>query len=207
MLSRVPNFSSNAEPRNEHSPPSDGEVLAWLAEYAKGHSQGARRLVQYFLPRLHRLAYRLLHDAGEAEDVCQEVFMKLWQLAPRWQPEAQVGTWLHQVALNAARDRLRKRRDVHADVRMLNEIADTSLQADPERSTAKHQSDSWLANAIAALPARQREALLLVHDQQLSQREAAAVMDIEVGALESLLSRARQALRQAAQAREAAHEE
>nr|WP_225444776.1 sigma-70 family RNA polymerase sigma factor [Pseudomarimonas arenosa] len=163
-------------------------------------------MVQYYLPRLHRLAYRLLGDAGEAEDVCQEVFMKLWQLAPRWQADAALGTWLHQVALNASRDRLRKRRDLSMEAHDWEVLTDRSPAVDPERSAQHAETQDWLDRAMAALPQRQREALLLCHDQGLNQREAAAVMDIEIGALESLLSRARQSLRQAAKRRESQHE-
>lgn len=182
------------------------QALAWLRDYAAGRQVGARQLVEHYLPRLHRLAWRLLDDAAEAEDVCQEAFMKLWQQAPNWRAEARIGTWLHQVTLNAARDRLRRRRGGGTSEVEVADLVDHGPQSDPERLAAESESQRWLAQAIEQLPPRQREALLLCHDQQLSQKEAAEVMEIDVGALESLLSRARQALRQAAQAREGEHE-
>ena len=178
------------------------EELAWLADYAEGRQHGARCLVERYLPRLHRLAWRLLDDVAEAEDVCQEAFMKLWQQAPRWQARASIGTWLHQVALNAARDRLRKRRLGFDQSTELDELPDSRVDAGPEQLASERQARDWLSAAIADLPPRQREAVLLCHDQQFSQREAAAIMQIEIGALESLLSRARQQLRLAAEKRE-----
>lgn len=166
--------------------------LPLLRAFAAGDARSGRQLLDRHLGRLHGLAFRLLGNRADAEDVCQESFMKLWQAAPRWQPRARVSTWLYQVALNASRDRWRRMR---GESTLDDEIV-VEPGLGPEQRLLAEQRQRLLRHALARLPERQREALLLCHFEQLSQREAAAVLQVSEGALESLLSRARAQLRE-----------
>ena len=151
-----------------------------------------RTLVARKLPRLLALATRMLGDRMEAEDVAQEAFVRIWKQAPSWREgEARFDTWLHRVALNLCYDRLRGQRE--------EPVAEMPDQADPAASPEvqfeNRTRDERIRVALAALPARQREALVLNYYQELSNIEAAALMGITVDALESLLARARRNLR------------
>jgi RNA polymerase sigma-70 factor, ECF subfamily len=172
---------------HEHDPDLD-----LLRAAAAGDGAGSRGLVDRHLRALHAFSSRLLGDPSEAEDVCQEAFVKLWQLAPSWTPgQAKIGTWLYQVALNGCRDRLRRRRPeaaVEPEALHSNALGPGGQHERDERHTRLHQ-------AIAELPPRQREALVLFHLQGHSQTEVAAVLEVSVDALESLLARGRRALR------------
>lgn len=146
------------------------------------------------LPRMLGLAQRMLGDAAEAEDVAQEVFLRVWKEAPRWKPGlARFDTWMHRVALNLCYDRLRRKR--------VTPMAEPPEQIDPgpgpDRSLMAADVGRRVQAAMMALPDRQREAVALCHYQELGNIEAAQVMDVSVEALESLLSRGRRALRQA----------
>jgi RNA polymerase sigma-70 factor, ECF subfamily len=166
--------------------------LALLQAAAAGDGAACRGLVDRHLRSLHAFAARLLDDASEAEDVCQDAFVKLWQRAPDWIPDrARVVTWLYQVALNGCRDRLRRRRPETAfePERMHSE------QPGPGSQHERDERHLQLHQAIARLPERQREALLLFHLQGHSQSEVAAVLEVSIDALESLLARARRTLR------------
>src|SRR5512147_367541 len=78
-----------------------------------GDAQAASALVRRHLPKMVGLARRMLGDAAEAEDVAQDVFLRVWREAPRWRPgAAKFETWMHRVALNLCYDRLRRRREV-----------------------------------------------------------------------------------------------
>ncbi len=133
----------------------------------------------------------MLDDSAEAEDVCQDVFLRLWKQAPRWQAgRAQLATWLYTVMLNACRDRLRKRRPQQPLDEQLH-----SEQIGPEGAHQQRERQRQLRQALAELAPRQRQALALFHDGQLSQAEAAEAMQISQDALESLLARARRSLR------------
>jgi len=140
------------------------------------------------------LAYRMLNDAAEAEDVVQEVFMRVWKQAPTWQPgTARFDTWMHRVALNLCYDRLRRRREIPTEA----PPEQTDPGPSPDRGLEAEGTSRRVAQALAALPERQREAIVLCHYQDLGNIEAAAVMGVTVEALESLLGRGRRALRAA----------
>jgi RNA polymerase sigma factor (sigma-70 family) len=151
-----------------------------------------RTLVARKLPRLLALATRVLGDRMEAEDVAQEAFVRIWKQAPNWREGgARFDTWLHRVALNLCYDRLRRQRE--EPVAELPDPADPA--ASPDVQFENRTRDERTRVALAALPARQREALVLNYYQELSNIEAAALMGITVDALESLLARARRNLR------------
>ena len=152
-------------------------------------------MVEKKLGRLLSLAERLLGRRGEAEEVAQEVFVRLWKQAPHWQPgRARFDTWLHRVALNLCYDRLRRRRE-----EVLYDDADDAAAdpaAAPDALLQAKQRGRRVARALAELPQRQREALVLQYYQELTNSEAAELMGIGVEALESLLVRARRSLRE-----------
>ncbi|WP_420816148.1 RNA polymerase sigma factor [Paraburkholderia phosphatilytica] len=151
-----------------------------------------RTLIARKLPRLLRLATRMLGDRMEAEDVAQEAFERIWTHAPRWKAgEAKFDTWLHRVALNLCYDRLRAHRETPVDD--APDVADHA--ATPAEHAERQSRDAQIRAALSSLPARQREALVLNYYQELSNIEAAALMGISVDALESLLARARRNLR------------
>ena len=167
---------------------------ALLVRVADGDPAAVRALVGRKLPRLLGLAQRMLGDPAEAEDVAQETFVRVWKQAPRWRPgEARFDTWLHRVTLNLCYDRLRRRREVTAE--HPPEVVDEGPA--PDRGLEAMDTGRRVGEALAKLPDRQREAVVLCHDQELGNIEAAAVMGVTVEALESLLSRGRRSLRAA----------
>jgi RNA polymerase sigma-70 factor (ECF subfamily) len=83
-----------------------------MVRVGQGDALACRALVARHLPRIVGFAGRLLGDRSEAEDVAQEVFMRVWTHAAGWRPEARVTTWLHRVAINLCADRRKGRRAV-----------------------------------------------------------------------------------------------
>ncbi|RAK56708.1 RNA polymerase sigma factor [Phenylobacterium deserti] len=165
---------------------------ALLARVAKGDPAAVRALMARKLPRILSLAQRMLGDPAEAEDVAQETFVRIWKQAPKWKPgEAKFDTWLHRVALNLCYDRLRRRREIATDAPP--EQVDEGPA--PDRRLLAADTSVRVSGALQRLPERQREAVVLCHYQELGNIEAAAIMGVSVEALESLLSRARRALR------------
>lgn len=177
-------------------PLSEAPDEALLVLYARGDRQAARALTLRLTPRLLGYASRLLGgDRAEAEDVTQEAMMRLWRVAPDWrQGEAKVSTWAYRVVTNLCTDRLRMRRrrggteaiDDHP------ELVDGAPGVETRMIAADRMAA--LEAALAALPERQRQAVVLRHIEGLGNPEIAAILEIGVEAVESLTARGKRAL-------------
>ena len=169
---------------------------ALMARVAAGDRRAQRELVDNHLGGALNLAMRMLQNRAAAEDVCQDAFMRLWQQTSSWQPQAKVATWLYRVVHNRSIDELRRRRRFSD-----NEVPEPP---DPAPSPMERQHSKQVRSVIeahlSALPVRQRTAITLVHFQDLSNIEAAEIMDVSVEAMESLLSRGRRTLREGLEA-------
>ena len=172
-----------------------------LAGYASGDMAAARALTARLSPMVYRLAFRLLQDGSLAEDVTQDAMLRLWRIAPDWRSgEAKVATWLYSVAFNLSRDRMRQARR-----RAAQALDDVAEPADPTPGAAaslqaRQQVDA-LQEALAELPERQRQAVVLRHIEELSNPEIAEIMGITVEAVESLTARGKRGLAKALKGR------
>ena len=169
------------------------EVLMVL--YANGDRHAALALTQRVTPRVTAYAARLLSgDRAEAEDVAQETLLRLWRIAPEWrQGETKVTTWAYRVATNLCIDRQRSRtrkRQVALDD--APEVADGSVGAEGRLQEAGRMAA--LEAALAELPDRQRQAVVLRHLEGMTNPEIATIMEIGVEAVESLTARGKRAL-------------
>ncbi|WP_151717216.1 RNA polymerase sigma factor [Gemmobacter serpentinus] len=165
-----------------------------LARYAQGEPMAARVLVLRLTPRVLGYAARLLGDRAEAEDVTQEALLRLWRIAPDWRRgEAQVLTWLFRVVTNLVTDRHRARRRRGAAA-----LDDAPEIADPGPGVVGRliEADRMAAldQALAQLPDRQRQAVILRHLEGMTNPEIATVMEIGVEAVESLTARGKRGL-------------
>lgn len=166
---------------------------ALLVLYANGDAAAARVLSLRLTPKTYGLAYRMLGDAAEAEDLAQEAMLRLWRIAPDWRSgEAQVSTWLYRVVSNLATDRLRQRKRRGPQ---LDEIAEPESGAPSAAETMQDRARSdALQKALNTLPERQKQAVILRHIEELANPEIAQVMDITTEAVESLTARGKRAL-------------
>ena len=171
---------------------SDDDLIGLTA---KGDKAAFARLVARHRTRLLALVTRSLGNRAVAEDIVQDVFTRAWINAPSWQARqtgrASYAAWLSRVAVNLAIDQTRKARPVSLDG--IEEPEDPSPP--PEAVLIARQRAARIREAIAALPERQRTALSLTYDAELSNADGAATMETSVGAFELLLVRARRTLR------------
>ncbi len=165
---------------------------ALMARAAARDPAAFRLLVERYQDRPYRLAWRMLGDQTEAEDVAQEAFLRLWAKASDWQSvRGGVPGWVVRVATNLCLDKLRRRR--FSSDQEVPETEDETPLADAQMIAAEQIGGA--AQAVALLPDRQRAAIILTYYEELPNAEAATVMDMNVKAFESLLLRARTALR------------
>ncbi len=184
-----------------------GDALL-VQRLAARDAEALRELIALHAARLHRIAWRMTGDAQEAEDIVQEALLRLWDQAPRiaerHPPASQaaeglrIAGWLQRVVTNLAIDRLRRTRRLSH-----GEVPDREDDAPRADALAEAYEAGSLARAlVGALPDRQRAAIVLTYFEELPNAEAAAALDMNIKAFESLLHRARAALRQAFAARE-----
>ena len=166
---------------------------ALLVLYANGDPAAARILTARLAPKVHAHAWRLLGDAAEADDITQEALLRLWRIAPEWrQGEAKVTTWLYRVTANLATDRIRRRRGRNLALDAIPEPEDDQPRAEDRMQDAARAEA--LNAALATLPDRQRQAVVLRHIEGLANPDIAAIMAIGVEAVESLVARGKRGL-------------
>src|SRR5690606_17538602 len=134
-------------------------------------------------------------DAAEAEDVVQEAFCKLWHGKAEWHPErgAKFTTWFYRIVTNQALDMAEKR---HRQKFTLVDDTLASPDASQEAQLMDARTRQGVQEVMASLPERQRTALSLFYLEELSQKETADVMGITPKAVESLVGRAKQFLKE-----------
>ena len=176
------------------------EDAALMRRVATGDPAACRRGADRHLRRVVGFAAGMLDDPAAAEDIAQECFIRLWRRAGKWKPDARIGTWLYTIARNMCIDVLRKRNkfDPNFDGNAISEqISQTPPYDAPDRRLQQDDIARAVNAQIANLPERQRAAIILVHQQEVGNMEAAEILDVSVEALESLLARGRRALRAA----------
>lgn len=157
-----------------------------------GDERALAGLMDRHMSAIHKQAFYMLGDQMSAEDVTQTVFLKTWERAKDWEPgQAKLLTWMRRVTRNACLDMLKKKKPIYTDT-----VPDMEDDAhSPFESLSQSQQSQRVGAALGALAENQRAALTLSYYQGVSQREGAEVMNISESAYESLLVRARKALR------------
>lgn len=169
-------------------PQSDADLLSLAA---KRHHPSFATLVQRYHPQVFRVVWRVTNGHADAEDIAQEAFLRLWRDPGQVRNASALKGWLMRVANNLAMDRFRLKPT--RDLETVAEVADSRPTA--EASITRNWATTRVDQAVAQLPERQKLALTLVHFEQMSNIAAAAIMEITVDALESLLARARRSLK------------
>lgn len=168
----------------------DSELLDRLAT---GDEAAFRMLVERHIDRAYAIALRIVGNAADAEDVVQDTMLKIWSHRGRWQHgRAKFSTWLYRVISNRCIDLRRKPR---------NENVETVPEVDDGQPGAveiieRNELNGMLELAMQRLPEQQRIAVIFSYHENMSNGEIAQVMDTTVAAVESLLKRGRQQLRQ-----------
>ncbi len=174
--------------RGKHSPLSDADLMARVAH---GDEKSFSELLHRHQAAVYAFACRLLGDEREAEDVAQETFLRLYRASGRYREEPSLRTYLFKIIKNLCIDHLRKKRPEAMD-----QLPDTPTRETPLDLLEGIMAVDRIQKAINDLPDNQKTALLLRHKEQMPYSRIAEVMDLSMGAVESLLVRGRRTLRQ-----------
>jgi RNA polymerase sigma-70 factor (ECF subfamily) len=168
----------------------------------QGDAEAFRAIVETYSRPLWRAAWRVLGDAGAAEDAVQEAFLRAWRALDRFDDRAELQTWLYRIAINAAIDVRREQRRHGAMAEALPEDLDgevtvTSREPDAHRRAASVEVVRRAREAIDGLPDIERTAILLRHFEGRSISEIARAIGRGENAAKQAVFRAVRKLRQA----------
>lgn len=158
-----------------------------------GDVEAFEGIVRRWQGPLVNLAWRFTHDRGRAEELAQEAFLKVFRNLSRWRGEGTFSTWLFAVATNVYRSALRR---VPEPTLPEDHAEWLPGEADPERDAVARDEQAAVRRALAALPARYREALLLFYFHEMDIPAASNSLGVPEGTIKARLSRGREMLRQ-----------
>jgi len=171
----------------------------------QGDRDAFETLVEKYKHPVMNLAYRTLSDATEAEDLTQHVFLQVFKSAHRYEVSAKFSTWLFTIARNLCLNEIRRRSRHPAesldevlpehDEQPRHQVEDAKVFSPPDTLLQKELEEK-IELALAELPEKQRTALLLCRQDELSYEEIAAVLDCSLSATKSLIHRARETLKE-----------
>lgn len=187
-----------------HEEADDPVIQAWearLIEAARNGSHDAyRELVDHHKDRIYRFCLSWAPTEEDAEEVCQDTFVRAFHALDNYRPRGKFSTWLYQIALNLSRDRARSKLRRMTNLTIpIHGIAETSFRC---RLPLPNESSEWsedlkrLEKGLNRLPARLREALLLNAVEGLPYEECAEVLSCSPRAIEGRIYRARRTLQQ-----------
>lgn len=172
----------------------------------KGGDEAAfEALVNKYKQPVLNVAYRTVGDLAEAEDLAQHVFLQVFKSAHRYEPSAKFTTWLFTITRNLCLNEIRRRSRHPAqslDATLGEDDDQPRLQVEdvrqgpPPDALLRGELEAKVEEALAALPEKQRTAVLLCRGEELSYEEIAAVLGTTVSATKSLIHRGRETLKQ-----------
>ena len=195
---------SETEPSSPPRTEEDAEDVRLMALVSGGDAGAFEQLVERHQRLVIGTVTRMLGTNSDAEDIAQQVFVRIWKSAKRYVPRAKFTTWLLKITRNLVFNELR-RRSRHAEVSLQSETEEEERPIRDEHATAPDASlleqelQKAIDAAIARLPETQRMAVVLRRYEELSYEEIAEALDQSVSAVKSLLFRARSELRESLQ--------
>ena len=178
---------------------------ALMLRVKQGDRDAFEALVEKYKQPVMNLVYRTLADATEAEDLSQHVFLQVYKSAHRYEVSARFSTWIFTIARNLCLNEIRRRSRHPAD--SLDEVSPENEEQplrqvedlrnfSPPDALLQSELEERVELAMAELPEKQRTALLLCRQEELSYEEMAQVLGCSLSATKSLIHRARETLKQ-----------
>jgi RNA polymerase sigma-70 factor (ECF subfamily) len=197
----LPVFARVTE-RMAHEPDPDA---ALMLRVKRGDDTAFAELVEKYKQPVMNLVYRILHDATEAEDLAQNVFLQVYKSAHRYEVTARFSTWLFTIARNLCLNEIRRRSRHPADSieaphsesedQPARQFEDTKNFL-PTENLLHSELENKIEQALAELPELQRTAILLCRRDDLSYEDIAKVLGTSLSATKSLIHRGRETLKQ-----------
>lgn len=174
-----------------------------IDRFCSGDQTAFYDLVGRYKKKIYHLAYDITGDHHEAEDISQEVFMKVFRSLETFRRDAKMSSWLYQIAVNTSIDSLRRKSTKPA--KSMSELDHLSTQEnllaggahdfDPLRSTESAQIQNHISQALQKISPKERTVFVMCHYNGLKLNETAEILNVTIGTVKSLLFRAIRKLR------------
>ncbi len=171
--------------------------------FCGGDNDAFLELVGQYKKKIYFLAYDITGDHQEAEDISQEVFIKMFRSLKNFRRDAKMSSWLYQITVNASIDSLRKKSS--KPKRSIDEFEQISIQEqllggtvqslDPQRSAESSQIQNHISKALQKISPKERTVFVMRHYNDLKLNEIAEILNVTIGTVKSLLFRAIKKLR------------
>ncbi len=191
-------YSSN---RSKKEMQTNEQVL--VDRFCGGDHTAFHELVGQYKKKIYFLAYDITGDHQEAEDISQEVFIKMFRSLKNFRRDAKMSSWLYQITVNASIDSLRKKSS--KPKRSIDEFEQISIQEqllggtvqslDPQRSAEFSQIQNHISKALQKISPKERTVFVMRHYNDLKLNEIAEILNVTIGTVKSLLFRAIKKLR------------
>lgn len=174
--------------------------IALMAAVKQGNHAAFAELVQLHQQSVIGTALRMLSNLDDAHDLSQQLFVRIWKSAPRYEPTAKFTTWMFTILRNLAFNEYRRRsrhplQSLDADEEEYGTQLTDHATVSPDAAVVQQELERLVEAAIAALPDNQRLALTLRHHENLPYEEIAEILKLSLSSVKSLLFRARQELK------------
>lgn len=175
---------------------------AWMARIKLGDELAFQSLIEAHQQRVIGVVAKMLGNLTDAEDIAQQVFVRIWKSAHRYEPTAKFTTWMYKITRNLVFNELRRRkRHPTQSIDVLNDFDQPMQVADEQAKGADNllldaEVQEAIQQAIDSLPETQRMAIILRRYDEVPYEEIAKILDLSVPAVKSVLFRARTELRE-----------
>jgi RNA polymerase sigma-70 factor (ECF subfamily) len=193
-------MSEDLTPEADPSCPGAEQDVVWMERVKNGDQEAFRLLIETHQSRVIGTVAKMLGDDTDSEDISQQVFIRVWNSAGRYQPTAKFTTWLFKITRNLVFNELRRRKRhpasplEHKEDDRPFQMPDTNSPS-PATNMMDSELQTAIQRAIESLPEAQRMAIILRRYEELSYEEIAEVLKLSVPAVKSILFRARTDLR------------
>ncbi len=169
-----------------------------------GNTEAFSYLVEKYKNLIYQLALRMTGNYHDSEDIAQEAFIKAYRSLHQYNPNYSFSSWLHKIALNTIRDKMRRKdsnitffasQEEDNEIKNPLHINDDKLTMNPEEWHVHQESKNDLLSAINSLPLIHKEIIILRHMQNLSYHEIASILNIPMNSVKVRLHRARTQLK------------
>ena len=177
--------------------------FVWMERVKQGDTEAFRELIEAHQQKVIGTVTKMLGDTSDGEDIAQQVFVRIWKSAPRYEPTAKFTTWLFKITRNLVFNELRRRKRAplqsldtsdHPDYEPL-QMPDRKEKA-PDTAILETEMQEAIQQAIDSLPETQRMAIVLRRYDEFSYEEIGEILGLSVPAVKSVLFRARAELQE-----------